>query len=155
MRLFQKKQEETGCVCGICATDNSIYYRKVEKRVLAHRINNMFLDGDYRISIYPEEGRVKPQELMQALKCLYRMAGKKLFCSMYERNGQVTLLVSYEENIEPGELLMAILYQNARCDVRITQATGEDVEQYAVQMTGAGRRLLELNREPGKGWKKI
>lgn len=155
IKLFGTKKEERGCVCGICARDNSIYYRKVDKQVLESRIEQIFLAGDYHIDIRPAEGRIKPQELMHALKCLYKIAGKKLFCSMHEQNGQVTLLANYEENIEPGELLMTILYQNSRCDVHISQATAKDVVEYATHMTKTGRRLLELNQEPGKEWNRI
>lgn len=81
------------------------------------------------------------------MKYLYRLAGAKLFCSMYEQDRKIHILASYEDRIAPGEILLTLLHQNPRCNIRIAQATQKRVEEYAKRMAESGRRrLLELNR---------
>ena len=148
MKTLTRHTGNTGsCICGICAPDSSIYYRKVEKQHLTGSIQRNFLPGDYQIEIVQEEGNLRLSEVMRALKCLYRLAGVKLFCSMYERDRKIHILASYEDRIAPGELLLTLLHQNPRCDIRIVQATQKQIEVHARQMAADRRiRLLELNR---------
>lgn len=148
MKNLTRHNRNTGnCICGICAPDSSIYYRKVEKQHLTGSIQRNFLPGDYQIDIVQEEGNLKLSEAMRALKYLYRLAGAKLFCSMYEQDRKIHILASYEDRIAPGEILLTLLHQNPRCNIRIAQATQKRVEEYAKRMAESGRRrLLELNR---------
>lgn len=147
MKNLTNNRNTGSCICGICAPDSSTYYRKVARQHLQGCIRTCFMPGDYQIDIIQEAGSMKPQEVMRALKYLYRLAGAKLFCSMYEQDRKIHILASYEDRIAPGEILLTLLHQNPRCNIRIAQATQKRVEEYAKRMAESGRRrLLELNR---------